>query len=723
MINFFNNTFYLNTSNSSYIIYILSDGILVHKYYGKRIKEQNMDYYNLYKAYDYTAVYFADGEITTMDALPLEFPTMGRGDYRTPAIVVEGKSGKQVNDFRYSFHRVFEGTATVPGLPNLDCNTENVQTLEIILKDRVTNAEAHLFYSVFEDIDIIARNTVIINKSENNIKISKILSATVDFEHSDFDMISLYGRWGNERSVERIPLRHGQNVISSCRGASGHHSTPFLALAEKEANENYGDVYGIALIYSGDFELGVDVGQFDNVRLFAGLNHETFSWELEPKESFVSPQTVLTYSDMGIGKMSRNFHKMCRQHLGEFSKKPTRPVVLNLWEAFYFDISEEKVLETVKNVSKLGVDTIVIDDGWFGKRKNELVSMGDWYINVERFPNGFHRVIDECERCGLKLGLWFEPEMIGKDSDFIKEHPDWCIKLNEIEPIVSRGEYVLDFCREEITDFVFEKLSSILSKYNISYIKWDMNRNITDMGSSSLTDNHQLEFSHRYMLGLYSLINKIKTAFPNLYIECSAGGGGRFDFGMLYYMPQIWCSDNSDAIERIDIQYGTSLVYPPESISSHVSAIPNHQTNRVTSFYTRGNVAQLFALGYELNPNIINDSAKASIFQQISKHREIESWIFEGDFYRLTDFDNKNYCAWQIVSKDKSKSVAIYVVKLTKAKRIGNYFRLKGLQSDKNYKIEQLGISLSGNAIMYAGFPIKNQLDDFESLFFELNME
>ncbi len=722
MIDFFNNTFYLNTSSSSYIMKILPDGILVHKYYGKRIKEQNMDFYNLYKQFDYTAVYKVNGEITTMDALPFEFPTTGRGDYRNSAIVVSGTSGRTTNDFRYSFHRIFEGAAELNGLPHLDCNTENVQTLEIILQDIVTKAEVHLFYSVFEDVDVISRNTVIVNKSESNINVSKCASMSLDFEFSDFDMISLYGRWANERSVERIPLRHGQNIISSTRGASGHHSNPFIALARKNANEDYGEVYGAALIYSGDFEIGVDVGQFDNARLFAGINHETFSWELKPNESFVSPQAVLTFSDSGIGKMSRNFHKMCRKHLGECSKNLPHPVVLNLWEAFYFDLSEEKVLETIKNASKMGVDTVVIDDGWFGKRKNELVSMGDWYINVERFPNGFHRIIRECKNNGLKLGLWFEPEMIGKESDFIKEHPEWFVKLNEIEPIVSRGEYVLDLCQDEIINFVFDSMSGILKKYEISYLKWDMNRNITDMGSLSLQSNCQNEFSHRYMLGLYKLIGKIKKEFPHIYIEGSAGGGGRFDFGMLYYMPQIWCSDNSDAISRLDIQFGTSMVYPPETISSHVSAIPNHQTNRVTSFNSRGNVAQMFALGYELNPNIINESAMESIFQQIEKHRELEKWIFEGDFYRLTDFDDE-YCAWQIVSKDMKKSVVVFVVKLTKAKRIGQYVRLKGLQSDKVYKIKQYDLSLTGDLIMNAGLPIIKQLDDFESLFFELSTE
>lgn len=723
MIDFFNNTFYLNTADSSYVMGILEDGIFVHQYYGKKVQTQNMDFYHLRKSYDYTAAYIANGETTTMDALPLEFPTQGRGDYRTPAIVIKGEAGRAVNDLRYSFHRIFEGVPAMDGLPCLDRNTEKVQTLEIVLQDTVTKAEVHLFYSVFEDSDIIARNTVIKNRSDTDLSVVKCASVSVDFEQSDYDMISLYGRWANERSVEKIPLRHGQNVVSSTRGASGHHSTPFVALASKNATEDYGDVYGVSLIYSGDFEIGADVGQFDNARLFAGINHEDFSWELKPNESFVAPQAVLTFSSNGIGKMSRNFHEMCRHHLGVCADRPVRPVLLNLWEAFYFDISEEKVLDAIRNTQGTGIDTVVIDDGWFGKRQNEFVSMGDWYINVERFPNGFHNIIDECRKNHLKLGLWFEPEMVGKESDFIKEHPDWYVHVEGLEPVVSRGEYVLDLCRDEVIDSVFEKISGILSKYDISYIKWDMNRNVTDFGSPTLPASRQGEFKHRYILGLYQLIGKIKKAFPDLYIEGSAGGGGRFDFGMLYYMPQIWCSDNSDAIERLNIQHGTSMVYPPETISAHVSAVPNHQTNRVTPFDTRKDVAQMFAFGYELNLNIINESEKSSIFEQIAKHKELKSWMFDGDFYRLSDFDANDYGAWQIVSKDKKKSVALYVVKLTKAKRIGRYFRLKGLDCDKNYRIDLLGLTLSGDFIMYAGLPIKNQLDDFESLFFQLDAD
>lgn len=722
MIVFKGNYFYITTKNSSYIIKLLPDGTLSHCYYGKRISNENMDYYNLYtdEGYDYTAPYMIDNKKSTMDALPQEYPSCGRGDYRSPAAVIENADGRSVNDFKYFSHYIHKGAPYVQGLPHLDAFTDSSQTLEIVLKDLISGADVHLFYAVFEDIDIIARHTVIENNTEKAIRLSNVMSLSIDFEFSDFDMISLYGRWANERTPERYPLHHGKTVISSSRGATGHHSCPFAALVKKNTDEEFGEAYGISLIYSGNFEIGAQIGQFGGTRVYAGINREGFSWKLSKGESFVSPQAVITYSSQGIGKMSGNFHEMCRKHLGACAYHKKHPIVLNLWEAFYFDVSEEKLLSTIDAASELGVDTLVLDDGWFGKRESESTSLGDWFVNTEKFPNGLDKIIQQCRTKGLEFGLWFEPEAISTQSEIFKNHPDWCIHIDGVAPIESRSELLLDFSRKEVVDAVYEKISAILKQYDITYVKWDMNRNITDNGSSSLPNWLQGEHSHRYILGVYSLMQRLKNEFPNIFFEGSAGGGGRFDFGILYYMPQIWTSDNTDAIGRLQIQHGTSLVFPPESISCHISDCPNHQTGRVTPLKTRADVAQIFSFGYELNPNNIPPELKENVVAHVNKHRELSFWLGESKFYRLKDPSKGESCAWQSVSSDKTKSVVVYVTKLTNPKKPGEYLCLKGLDKTKKYRVLPLDIVAFGDTLMYGGLPIKEQYRDFESILFEI---
>lgn len=723
MILFNNNTFHLSTKNSSYIMEILSDGVLRHCYYGRRISNENMDHYNLYTAcgYDYTAPYTINDKITTMDALSQECPSCGRGDYRSPAVVIENEDGRRVNDYKYSSHSIYQGASKLKGLPHLDTDTNEVQTLEIVMIDLVSNANVHLFYSVFEDSDIIARHIEVRNNTEKSIKVCNIMSLSLDFEECDFEMLSLYGRWANERTYERYSLHHGKSVISSKRGSIGHQTCPFAALVRNNTDESFGEAYGVTLIYSGNFEIGAEVGQFDNIRLFAGINREDFSWELEKGECFVSPQALLTYSHEGLGKMSQNFHNICRKHLGACAAPKKHPIVLNLWEAFYFNVTEQDVLRTIDAAHDFGVDTLVLDDGWFGKRESELTSLGDWYINTDKFPGGFDKIINCCKENGLKFGLWFEPEVISPESELFKKHPDWCIHIDGLSPIKSRSEYVLDLSRAEVVDAVYDMISDVLRKNDISYLKWDMNRNITDGGSYTLDADNQGEHSHRYILGVYDLMRRFKEEFPDVFFEGSAGGGGRMDFGILYYMPQIWASDNTDAIGRLSIQYGTSMLFPPEAISCHVSQCPNHQTGRTTPFETRGNVAQLFSFGYELDPNNLSAELKELLKIQIAKHREYETWLGEALFYRLKDPSKSRACAWQSVSADKTLSAVIYVTKFTSPKNIGEYLRLKGLDGNKKYKVMPLDIVASGDTLMYAGLPIKEQYHDFDSLLFELS--
>lgn len=697
MIVFEENYFHLSTENSSYIIKVLPDGILNHCYYGSKISETHLDYYNLYKSFDYTASYMIGDIITTIDALPQEFPFQGRGDYRTPAAVIENYSGRYVNQFVYVSHRISKGAPALTGLPHLDKNTESCETLEIVLKDIITEVNIHLFYTVFEQSDIIARHTVVENSTENNVKIKNVMSLIFDFEDSDFQLLTLYGRWANERTVERYDLHHGNSIISSTRGSTGHHTCPFAALVRKDTTEDYGEAYGLSLIYSGDFEIGAQVGQFDSVRFYAGLNRDTFSWNLKAGESFVTPQAVITYSNKGIGQMSRNFHNMCRKHLGACAIGKNHPIVLNLWEAFYFDIDEQKVLDSIDSAKELGIDTIVIDDGWFGKRQDDTSSLGDWFVNKDKFPNGFEHISNCCKKAGVKLGLWFEPEVISPNSELFKQKPNCHIHIDGIDSVKSRNELMLDFSCADVVDMVYEKISDILKKYDISYVKWDMNRNITDNGSLLLGSKRQSEHSHRHMLGVYSLMKRFNEEFPDIFFEGSAGGGGRFDLGILYYMPQIWTSDNSDAIGRLDIQYGTSMLFPSEVISCHISECPNHQTGRVTPIETRENVAQLFSFGYELNINKFTEDTKEIIKKQIKRHREFDEWLDNSKFYRLLSPLEGDLCAWQAVSEDMRRSAVFYAVKLTKARLLGKYLRLKGLDENKRYNVQPLDITVNGD--------------------------
>lgn len=720
MIVFSDNYFHISTKNSSYVIGILPDGTLKHCYYGKRIATQNMDFYNLYSGYTFIAPLMVNGEPTTADALPQECPSRGRGDYRNPALVIESTDGRRVNDFKYCSHRLHKGAVRLEGLPCLDQNAEFAEVLEIVMKDIITGVHVHLFYTVFEDADIIARHTQVENVTENTVTLYNTMSFNLDIEASDFEMLTLYGSWGNERTPERYPLHHGKATVSSGKGASGHHSCPFAALVKKNTDEENGEAYGVSLIYSGDFELGAQIGQFGGTRFFGGINDENFSWVLNRGESFTTPQAVLTYSSEGLGKMSRNFHEVCRRHLGAVARQKAHPVVWNLWEAFYFDVNEQKVLDTIDAIKDFNVDVIVLDDGWFGKRCDDTTSLGDWVINREKFPNGFDNIIERCRLNGIKFGLWFEPEVISPESELYKSHPDWCIHISGIEPMKSRNELLLDYSRKEVVDAVYERMAAILKCNDISYVKWDMNRNMTDTGSAYLAPDRQGEFSHRYILGVYSLMQRLREEFPSIFFEGSSGGGGRFDFGILYYMPQIWASDNSDACGRLQIQYGTSMVFPPETISCHVSVCPNHQTGRITPFKSRGDVAQLFSFGYELNPKELSDEEKEQVKAQIEKHKQLDGWLNDSEFYRLKQPTGCESCAWQAVSSDKSRAAVLYATELTRPERVGEYLRLKGLDETKKYRVLPLNTEITGDVLMYAGLPVKNQYRDFSTVLFEL---
>lgn len=716
-----NKTFYLETEKTSYVMRVLENGCLYHGYYGKKIGRDNMNYHNLFKHLDFASVFSLNGKIASFDSLPQECATRGRGDYRGPAVLIQNEHGQTVNELTYKTHKITEGKPEFREMPQLDASANDCDTLEVVLGDVVNGFEVSLYYSVFEKENVIARRSVIRNVSEKNLKIENVASICLDIENQELEMVTLEGAWGRERHMERCSLHHGMSTVESRRGASSHQLNPFAALVAKNTDEDYGEVYATTLVYSGDFKISAEKDHYGNIRLLAGLNPETFCWNLGAGESFVTPEALLTYSAEGLGGMSRAFHEVCRGYLGKSAEKGLQhPIVINNWEAMYFDITEEKLFQFIADCKGLGIDTVVLDDGWFGHRMNDKSSLGDWFVNPNRFPEGLHNVIKCCKENGMKFGIWFEPEMISRDSELYRVHPDWCIHAEGFEAVEGRNQLVLDMSRKEICDAMYEQVAAILKEYDISYVKWDMNRHITDNGSPALSPECQGEHAHRYILGVYYLMDRLVKDFPHVFFEGCSGGGGRFDFGILYYMPQIWTSDDSDAMERLKIQYGTSLVYPTSSMVAHVSACPNHQTGRVTPFKTRGDVAQICNFGYELNVGLLSDEEKAMIKEQTTKHREIKELVMEGDFYRIHSPFEGNTCAWQLVSKDKKKSYAVFARVNAVPNYKPEYLRFKGLDEEQTYRVEQLDVTAKGSTLMHAGVPILIGSGDYKTMTFDI---
>ncbi len=714
-----NKTFYINTQNTSYVFRVCESGLVNHLYYGGKIRNDDISFYNLFGEKAYSSRIVVDGKGTSIDAILQEYPTFGRGDYRESAIDLIDSNGRSICELKYKNHEITDGSPELEGMPHLE--SKDCKTLKLTLEDEVLKLQVHLYYTVFYSEDIIARHTVIENCSDESISITKAASLSLDIlDGKDLEIIDLYGAWGRERWVERVKLNHGCTEVGSKRGAGGHQSSPFMAVVSPDASEDFGSVYATALVYSGNHLINVEKNQYNSLRLQAGINPYNFSWRLNSGETFTTPQAILTYSSHGLTKMSHNFHNACRKYLGKSAEKELkRPIVLNNWEATYFNFNEEKIVSLIDKCKGLGIDTFVLDDGWFGCRNSDNCSLGDWYIDTNKLPNGLTPLIEACKRNGMKFGLWFEPEMISKNSDLYRLHPDWCIHTPDRETIESRQQLVLDYSNDEVVEYIYEVVSKILRENDIRYVKWDMNRNITDNGSVILPKDRQGEHAHRYILGVYKLMSRLTGEFSNVLFEGCAGGGGRFDFGVLYYMPQIWCSDDTDAMERLSIQYGTSLVYPLSAISAHVSACPNHQTGRITPFKTRGDVAMLANFGYELDITKLDDATIEQIKEQTAVRERLDDLIASGDFYRLiSPFDN-NTCAWQVVSEDKKHAYAMFSQKMSVPNNPGYVLRFKGLDDDVIYNVKELGINLSGAALKNAGIPIMPAVKDYWTCTFE----
>lgn len=717
-------TFNLETENSTYVISISKKGYVAHSYYGPKLGDDDVTYLTRQDEY-----FMSDGEIfrekhTLLDFLPQEMPTDGLGDFRESALAICNQNGNNGVELKYKSYKITNGTKKLPGLPCVFENEKNAQTLEITTEDDVLGVEVILIYTIFSDSDAIIRSTKIVNKGTDPVFVKKALSASFDMDDQNYDVITLNGSWARERHIERYPIHFGKQGVISMRGETSHQEHPFLAILEHNADWNSGNVYGVNFIYSGNFVADVQKNQFNSIRVLMGINPENFCWKLNSKEEFYTPQAVLTFSQNGLNSMSHIFHNLYREHLIRSPYKNTmRPILINNWEATYFNFDTQKLLDIAKEASKSGIEMLVMDDGWFGHRNSDNSSLGDWYVNEEKLKGGLNYLVSEVNKLGMKFGIWFEPEMISPDSNLYKVHPDYAIQIKGREPGLSRQQLVLDITRKDVRDQAYNQMYKILKSANIEYVKWDMNRQLSDIGSANLPSDQIGEFYHRYVLALYEMQERLVSDFPNLLLENCSGGGARFDPGMLFYSPQIWCSDDTDAIERLSIQEGTSLVYPLSTMGAHVSVCPNHACGRITPFKTRGYVALSGTFGYELDITKLSDDEKSMIPNQIALYKKYSDLIRNGDYWRITSFrENNEYDCWESVSKDKNEALVTFIQVLNHPNYKTRFIKIPGLDDDKNYEVsfpdedksQFPSVILNGKTIKNAGIAIKRDWGDFQ---------
>ena len=710
-------TFNLSTSKTSYVLKVLDSNHVAHVYWGKKIKAKNLDYVLRSKNWGSFLTNTDNIDDFMLEMTPQEYPGYGSTDLRTPAVELQFSDGTSATDFRYESHNIYAGKNKLNDLPATYVEDENeAMTLELTLVDSLKNVKLILSYSVFEEFDAITRSVKIINESNEDVNINRVLSANVDFRDSDYELLQLSGAWARERHIIRKEIRSGSQSIESRRGSSSHAQNPFMALVRKDTTEQHGEVYGFSLIYSGNFLANVEVDMYENARAQIGINPFDFTWLLKSKEEFTAPEAVLVYSNEGLTGMSHIYNCLYGKRLckGKY-RDEVRPILINNWEATYFDFNETKIKEIAREATNLGMELFVLDDGWFGKRDDDNSSLGDWFVNEEKLKGGLNKLATEINEMGLQFGLWFEPEMVSPISELYKEHPDWCIHIPGRNRSEARRQLILDYSREDVCNYIIEKISEVLSSAPISYVKWDMNRNMTEIGSTAWPAKKQKEIAHRYMLGLYKILENITSNFPNILFESCSGGGGRFDGGMLYYMPQTWTSDDTDAIERLMIQEGTSLVYPTSSMGSHVSAVPNHQVHRITPLNTRGVVAMAGSFGYELDVTKMNEEEKEEVKKQVEFYKNIRSTVQFGDLYRLKSSFDSNEVAWMNLSKDGKEVVVSYVKKYAEANVIPRRLKVKALDENSLYEVIETGEVFGGDELMYIGLEIGELMGDYQA--------
>lgn len=706
--------FTLTTAHTTYQMQADAQGYLLHLYYGARTAGE-MDYLLNYGDRGFSGNPNSAGSDRTysLDALPQEYPSLGTGDFRNYALNIENADGSQCCNPVYITHEIAAGKYTLKGLPFVRAEENEAETLKIILEDPVTKVELHLLYGVLEKEDIITRSVIIKNAGKAPVTVKKAQSACLDFLHGDYDLIKFYGRHAMERNMERMPVSHESTRIGSRRGTSSHQYNPGVILAGKNTNEDSGSCYGMLFVYSGNFLVEAEKDQYDQTRIQMGLTDELFAYPLEAGAEFIAPEVILSYTNKGLSRLSQQYHHCIMNHIcqGKYVHA-NRPVLINSWEAAYFDFTGDTIVELAKEAKALGIDMVVMDDGWFGKRNDDNSSLGDWYVNEEKLGGTLTKLIERVNAEGVKFGIWIEPEMVSEDSDLYREHPEWAITIPGRKPVRSRNQLVLDFSRKEVRDEIFKRICAVLDQGNVEYIKWDMNRSLADIYAPNVT--------YDYVLGVYDFLEKLTNRYPDILIEGCSGGGGRFDAGMLYYTPQIWCSDNTDAINRTRIQYGTSFFYPVAAMGSHVSAVPNHQTGRVTSMHTRGVAAMSGTFGYELNPALLNAKEKAEIRAQLAQYREYQELIREGDYYRLSNPFQDNFAAWMVVSDDRSKALVSVIRFTAEANPPAAYVTLKGMEEDAFYREKTTGKVYPGAALMEAGILLPAAMSEYEAYQIEL---
>lgn len=685
-------TFHIYNKHLSYITCIMENGQMENLYYGKAIRDkEDFSYLHEEIMRSLMAVCVPEPGLLSMQYTKQEYPVYGTGDFRSPALTVRQENGSEIVDFKYVSHEIYGGKKKLAGLPATYTESdEEATSLDIILHDPVMDTDLVLTYSVYEDYPVITRSARLVQKGDQKIRLENVMSAAVEFPDMDYEMIHLSGAWARERYVKTRKLEMGTQAVQSLAGTgSSSEQNPFIALKRPHTTEDTGEVFGFSFVYSGNFLAQVEVSTYEMTRVMMGINPQGFSWELSRDEEFQTPEVVMVYSDKGLNGMSQAYHRLYRDRLmrGKW-RNHARPILLNNWEATYFDFDEEKILNIAKKAKEVGVELFVLDDGWFGTRNDDYQGLGDWFVNKNKLPNGISGLSRKIEEMGLKFGLWVELEMVNKNSDCYRAHPDWLIGAPDRFESHSRHQHVLDFSRPEVVDFIYDSISKVIEESSISYIKWDMNRYMSEPFSRGASAADQGKTMHKYILGVYELYTRLTERFPDILFESCASGGARFDPGMLYFAPQTWTSDDTDAAEREKIQYGTSFVYPIVSMGSHVSAVPNHQLYRTTPIETRANVAYFGTFGYELDLNLLSDAEMASVKKQIAFMKEYRELIqVDGDFYRLLNPFEGNETAWMVVSQDKTQAVAALYQRLNKVNASWLRLKLEGLDPDAKYQV------------------------------------
>ena len=707
----------LDTESTSYVMAILpDDGYVGHVYYGPLLPDDDIRY--LLRTDEVPAPSVRKREkCSFLDFFSMEMPGNGTGDFRDGCIEILDENGHSAVELKYGSHRIYNGKPALEGLPATFADDDECMTLELHLVDDIAHIEVVILETVFEGSDAIARSVKVINNGTAPTKLTKIYSTCIDVDDRDFRFLTLHGSWARERCKDISDIGYGISSVGSIRGESSHQEHPFCALVSSDVSQDNGEAYAFNFVYSGNFTAQVEKSQFDSIRMTMGINPRNFTFVLKEKESFQAPEVVMTYSDNGLGKMSRCYHDLFRDHLIRSKYKDIeRPILINNWEATYFDFDTDKLISIAKEASKVGIEMFVMDDGWFGHRNNDDSSLGDWKVNEKKLPGGLKRLADEINSLGMKFGIWFEPEMISPDSDLYRQHPDWAIQVPGREPSQARCQYVLDLSNPEVCDHVYEEVAEILRSANIEYVKWDMNRQLCDIGSAYLGKDEQGELCHRYVLAVYKMQGRLISDFPDILLENCSGGGARFDAGMLYYSPQIWCSDDTDAIERLSIQEGTALAYPLSTMGAHVSVCPNHTVGRNTPFETRGDVALAGTFGYELDITKLSKEEHDEIPVQTAKYHKYHGLISSGDYFRIASYsDNHLYDCYEVVSKDRSESLVTFVQVMGRPNMHSMIIHIPGLDPERLYRIEGEERVYHGRTLDKAGIPIIPMTGDYVS--------